>query len=258
MPLSIINSIASWLIKKRLHEIELFIKYPIEVQNEWLMELIYTAKDTEFGTKYDFKSISSYFTFAQRVPLQDYESLKPYIERNRQGAQNLLWPTDIIWFAKSSGTTDKSKFIPVSKETLEECHYNGGKDMIALYIRNYENSQLFTGKNLALGGTWKTFESENHQSFYGDVSAIIIQNLPVWAEFFRAPALEIALLDEWEKKLELLSETMKNENVVSIAGVPSWMLVLLKKIIEKKQRRYITEVWPNLEVYFHGGINYEP
>ncbi len=170
----------------------------------------------------------------------------------------MLWPSEIVWFAKSSGTTDKSKFIPVSEQTLEECHYNGGKDMIALYINNHENSKLFMGKNLALGGTWKIFESENHRSYYGDVSAIIIQNLPIWAEFFRAPNTEIALMDEWEKKLELLSETMKDENVVSIAGVPSWMLVLLKKILIKKNAQNISEIWTNLEVYFHGGVNYEP
>ncbi len=258
MPISIINSIASWLIKKRLHEIELFIKYPIEVQNEWLLELVTIAKNTEFGLKYKFEEIDKYDTFKEQIPLQDYESLKPYIERNRKGEQNLLWPADIVWFAKSSGTTDKSKFIPVSEQTLEECHFNGGKDMIALYISNHENSQLFTGKNLALGGTWKIFETENHKSYYGDVSAIIIQNLPLWAEFFRAPAPEIALMDEWEEKLELLAESMKNENVLSIAGVSSWMLVLLKKIIEKKNVQYITDVWPNLEVYFHGGVSFEP
>lgn len=258
MPINIINSIASWVIKKRLHEIELFIKYPIEVQQEWLLEMISTAKNTEFGIKNKFDDIKNYNDFSKQVPLQDYESLKPYIERNRRGEQNLLWPTDIVWFAKSSGTTDKSKFIPVSEETLEECHFNGGKDMIALYIHNYENSKLFTGKNMALGGTWKIFESENHQSYYGDVSAIIIQNLPMWVEFFRAPTTEIALMDEWEKKLELLSETMKDENVVSIAGVPSWMLVLLKKILKSKGAKFIHEVWPYLEVYFHGGINYEP
>ncbi len=258
MPLKIINSIASWLIKKRLHEIELFIKYPLEVQNEWLLKLVNTAANTEFGKKYHFKDVNNYSSFSYQIPLQDYETLKPYIERHRQGEQNLLWPSEIKWFAKSSGTTDKSKFIPVSEQTLEECHYNGGKDMIALYINNNENSQIFTGKNLALGGTWKTFESNNYQSYYGDVSAIIIQNLPIWAEFFRAPQVEIALMGEWEQKLELLSETTKDENVVSIAGVPSWMLVLFKKIIQKKNARYLTDVWHNLEVYFHGGISFEP
>lgn len=258
MPISIINSIASWLIKKRLHAIDLFIKYPIEVQNEWLLNIVNTARNTEFGQKYKFKDIYNYASFREYIPLQNYETLKPYIERNRKGEQNLLWPSEILWFAKSSGTTDKSKFIPVSKQTLEECHYNGGKDMIALYINNHENSQIFTGKNIALGGTWKVFESENHQSYYGDVSAIIIQNLPLWAEFFRSPHTEIALMDEWETKLELLSEMTKNENVLSLAGVPSWMLVFLKKVLNKKNAQYISEVWTNLEVYFHGGVSYEP
>ncbi|GIV29465.1 MAG: hypothetical protein KatS3mg028_0531 [Bacteroidia bacterium] len=151
MPISIINSIATWFIKKRLHEIDLFIKYPIDVQNEWLLKLVNTAKDTEFGQKHKFGTIANYSDFSNLIPLQDYETLKPYIERNRRGEQNLLWPADIYWFAKSSGTTNKSKFIPVSQQTLEECHYNGGKDMIALYISNYENSKIFTGKKPCTG-----------------------------------------------------------------------------------------------------------
>lgn len=254
----IINSIASWLMKKRMHQVELFMKYPHDVQNEWLLNLVASAKDTEFGKLHDFKSIGNYEQFKRQVPLQDYESLKPLIERTRRGEQNLLWPSEIKWFAKSSGTTDKSKFIPVSKEFLDGCHYNGGRDMITFHCINNDDTQLFTGKNLALGGSFKTDNFGDHLSYHGDVSAIIIQNLPMWAEYFRAPDVNIALMDNWENKLEQMAKTMANENVTSLAGVPSWMLVLIKRILELKKIESVKEVWPNLEVYFHGGVSFTP
>jgi phenylacetate-coenzyme A ligase PaaK-like adenylate-forming protein len=254
----IINSIASWLMKKRMHQIELFMKYPIDVQHDVFLNLISNGKDTEFGRQHQFNSISNYTDFAKQIPLQDYESLKPFIERTRRGEQGLLWNSDIKWFAKSSGTTDKSKFIPVSEESLDGCHYNAGRDMVTLHCVNNENTQLFTGKNLALGGSFKQDSFDKHQSFHGDVSAIIIQNLPMWAEYFRAPNVDIALMDEWEIKLEKIAESMMHENVTSIAGVPSWMLVLLKRILEKRNLKAINEVWPNLEVYFHGGVSFTP
>ena len=254
----ILNSIASWLMKKRMHQVELFMKYPHDVQNEWLLNLVATAKDTEFGKLHDFKSIGNYEQFKRQVPVQDYESLKPLIERTRRGEQNLLWSSDIKWFAKSSGTTDKSKFIPVSKEFLDGCHYNGGRDMITFHCINNDDTKLFTGKNLALGGSFKTDIFGDHLSYHGDVSAIIIQNLPMWAEYFRAPDVNIALMDNWENKLEQMASTMSNENVTSLAGVPSWMLVLIKRILELKKIESIKEVWPNLEVYFHGGVSFTP
>ena len=254
----ILNSIASWLMKKRMHQIELFIKYPIEVQQEWLYSLLYDAAETEFGRKHDFSEIKNYKTFKERVPLNDYDSLKPYIDRTRRGEQNLLWHSDIKWFAKSSGTTDKSKFLPVSQESLDGCHYNAGRDMITLHCYNNPETQLFTGKNLALGGSFKEDVFGEHSSFHGDVSAIIIHNLPMWADFFRAPDVSIALMDEWESKLERMAYSMMDENVVSLAGVPSWMLVLLKRILQLKKADTIADVWPNLEVYFHGGVSFSP
>lgn len=254
----ILNSIASWFMKKRMHQVELFMKYPHDVQNEWLLNLLSDAKDTEFGKLNGFKNIANYEQFKTQVPLQDYESLKPYIERNRRGEQNLLWPSEIKWFAKSSGTTDKSKFIPVSKEFLDGCHYNGGRDMITFHCINNDDTKLFTGKNLALGGSFKTDTFGNHLSYHGDVSAIIIQNLPMWAEYFRAPAVDIALMENWENKLEQMAKTMADENVTSLAGVPSWMLVLIKRILELKKVDTIKDVWPNLEVYFHGGVSFTP
>ncbi len=256
--MAIINSIASWLMKKRMHQIELFMKYPVDVQMEWMHNLLNAAKETEYGKKYNFCEINSYEQFKKQIPINDYESLKPYIERNRKGEQNLLWHTDIKWFAKSSGTTDKSKFLPVSLEHLDGCHYRGGRDMVTLHCVNNLETQLFTGKNLALGGSFKEDQFGDHQSFHGDVSAIIIQNLPMWAEFFRAPNVSIALMDEWESKLEKLADTMTNENVTSIAGVPSWMLVLLKRILERSGAKTIKEIWPNFEVYFHGGVSFGP
>jgi hypothetical protein len=255
----ILNSIAAWWMKKRIHEIELFMKYPIEVQNEWLRKLVTTAKDTEWGKKYEYSFIEDVNQFRERVPIQDYDTLKPYIERVRRGEQNIIWPTEIKWFAKSSGTTsDKSKFLPVSTESLEECHYNGGKDMVAIHCNNNPDTLLFTGKNLALGGSHYVDHFENYESYHGDVSAIIIQNLPFWAEFLRAPDLSIALMNEWEEKLEKLATATMNENVTSIAGVPSWLLLVMKKILELTGKSNIKEVWPNFEVYFHGGVNFAP
>jgi phenylacetate-coenzyme A ligase PaaK-like adenylate-forming protein len=256
--MAILNSIASWLMKKRMHQIELFIKYPGDVQHEWMLSLVKDASETEYGLAHHFADIKDYETFKKNIPLNDYESLKHLIERTRRGEQNLIWPTEIKWFAKSSGTTDKSKFLPVSQESLDGCHYNAGRDMVTLYCHNNPDSQLFTGKSLALGGSYKEDVFGEHHSFHGDVSAIIIQNLPMWAEFFRAPDVQIALMDEWEAKLEKIAETMKDENVTSIAGVPSWMLVLIKRILEKKKAKFITDVWPNLEVYMHGGVSFAP
>jgi len=255
--MAILNSIASWLMKKRMHQIELFMKYPHDVQNEWLLNLVDTAKNTNFGKKHGFKYITNAEQF-KSIPLQDYESLKPFIERTRRGEQNLLWSTDIKWFAKSSGTTDKSKYIPVSKEFLNGCHYNGGRDMITFQCINNSETKLFTGKNLALGGSYKTDHFGDHNSFHGDVSAIIIQNLPMWAEYFRAPDVNIALMENWEDKLEKIAQSMANENVTSLAGVPSWMLVLIKRILEIKNAKTLKDVWPNLEVYFHGGVSFTP
>lgn len=256
--MAIINSIASWLMKKRMHQIELFIKYPIDVQSEWMSSLLHSGANTQYGKTYKFSEIKNYTQFKEQIPINDYESLKPLIDRTRRGEQNLIWNSDIKWFAKSSGTTDKSKFLPVSKESLDGCHYNAGRDMITLHCYNNPETQLFTGKNLALGGSFKEDIFGDYHSFHGDVSAIIIQNLPAWADFFRAPDVSIALMDEWESKLEKMALSMMNENVASLAGVPSWMMVLLKRILEKKGARSINQVWPNLEVYFHGGVSFEP
>lgn len=255
----ILNSIASWWMKKRMHQIELFMKYPNDVQNECLRRLISSAKDTEWGILHDFKNINNYAQFKSNVQVQDYETLKPFIDRVRRGEQNVLWNSDIKWFAKSSGTTnDKSKFLPVSKESLDECHYNGGRDMLAIYCTLHPDTQLFTGKNLGLAGSLSTDNFGSYESQNGDLSAIMMNNLPMWAEFFRSPDLSIALMDKWDEKIEKLSQAIINENLVSLAGVPSWMLLIMKHVLKITDKKSIAEIWPNLEVYFHGGVNFSP
>lgn len=257
MPIPIFNSIASWILKKRIHQMELFVKYPNEVQTELLTDLIQFAKNTEIGRKYDFKSINSYQDFADRVPLTYYEDLEDTIERSRNGENNIIWPTPIKMFAKSSGTTSsKSKFIPVSQESLEECHYAAGKDILCMYLNNNENAKLFTGKSLRLGGSKEIYKDKG--TSYGDLSALLIDNMPFWANYKSTPSNEISLMNDWDTKMEaIVNETMK-ENVTSLAGVPSWMLVLLNNILEKTGKTKISEVWPELEVYFHGGVSFEP
>jgi hypothetical protein len=257
--MTFINSIASWLMVKRLHQIELFMKYPHQVQEEWFEKLVGSGRETEFGKLYGFDAIQNPEQFRNKVPLQTYDSLRPYIDRLRRGEQHLLWPTDVKWFAKSSGTTSsKSKFIPVTEESLYDCHYKGGKDMVSLYCSNYPQHHLFTGKNLALGGSHRTDFYDRYESYTGDVSAIIIRNLPLWAEMFRSPSVEIALLSDWEEKLDKMARSTMEENVVSLAGVPSWMLVLLRRILDISGKKTIREIWPDLEVYFHGGVNFTP
>ncbi|MFT4575177.1 MAG: hypothetical protein ACI9SI_000076 [Polaribacter sp.] len=252
-----VNSIISWFLKKRKHQIELFLKYPLDVQEELLFKLLNTAKNTEFGKEHHFSSIRDYTDFTNVVPIQKYESIEPLIERCRKGEQNLFWPTSIKWFAKSSGTTNaKSKFIPVSDEALEYCHMKAGKDMLCLYINNNENTQLFTGKGLKLGGSTAIYQDNN--SHFGDLSAIITENLPFWADFSSAPSIEIASMSEWETKMEAIIDETVTENITSLVGVPSWMLVLLNRVLEKTGKDNILEVWPNLEVYFHGGVNFNP
>lgn len=236
---------------------ELFLKYPNEVQQELLMSLLDTAKDTFIGARYEFSSILSYRAFTERVPISTYEDLEPLIEQTRRGEQNIFWPTQIKWFAKSSGTTNaKSKFIPVSPEALEDCHYKAGKDMLCLYLNNNEESQLFTGKSLRLGGSKQLYEDNN--SIFGDLSAILIDNLPFWVEFSSTPSNRVSLMGEWETKLAAIVSETVNENVTSFAGVPSWMMVLMNRVLETTGKQNLLEVWPNLEVYFHGGVSFEP
>ncbi|MDP4185631.1 MAG: GH3 auxin-responsive promoter family protein [Bacteroidota bacterium] len=254
----ILNSIVNWVNIKRIYQIDLFKKYPLEVQREALLNMIKKSRDTEWGIKYDFQSIRSIEQFKERIPLQTYEEIKPYIDRSRMGESNLLWPGEIKWFAKSSGTTNnKSKFIPVSKDALESCHFRGLRDVLALYNRNYPGNKVLMGKTLTLGGS-HTVNNIHNNSYYGDLSAILIENVPFWTEFRRTPSTEIALIHEFEEKVEKIISNSINENVTAIAGVPSWYLVLLRRVLEVTGKKNIHEVWPNLEVFIHGGVRFDP
>ena len=257
MPIPIFNSVASFFLKRRINQIELFKDYPIEVQQEVLRKMIVYSIDTEIGKKYDFKTIRHYNDFKERLPTVTYEEIYEDIERNRKGEQNIFWRTPIKWFAKSSGTTNaKSKFIPISFESLEDCHYKAGKDMLSLYFNNNTDSQLLVGKCLRLGGSREIYE--NNDSYYGDLSAIMIDNLPFWAELSSTPSSKTSLIPEWEDKVKAIIKESMNQKVTSFAGVPSWMLSLLQQVIEKTGKDNILEIWQDAEVYFHGGVSFEP
>jgi len=258
--MELFNSILTWVMKKRIHQIELFLKYPHDVQEEIAKKLLSKAKFTEFGKAYAFDDISSLDQFKERVPVSNYEQMFPYIERLMKGDQGLLWPSEVRWFAKSSGTTNaRSKFIPVTPEALEDCHFKGGKDMISLYVNNYPEAKIFTGKSLAIGGSHQINQADpDSKSFYGDVSAVIMANLPWWAEWARTPSLKIALMDEWESKIEQMAKITSAENVTCLQGVPTWTVVLFRKILELTGKQNITEVWPNLELFVHGAVSFRP
>ena len=242
----------------RLKKIDFYANRAGELQHRVLDRLVRMAENTEWGKKYDYKSIHTYEDFRNRLPIQTYEEVKPYVERLRAGEQNLLWPSEIRWFAKSSGTTnDKSKFLPVSKEALEDIHYRGGKDAAALYFRINPDSHFFSGKGLILGGSHSPNLNSNH-SLVGDLSAILIQNVNPLINFVRVPSKKIALMSEWETKIEAIANSTIPVNVTSLSGVPSWMLVLIKQILEKTGKQTLEEVWPNLEVFFHGGVAFTP
>lgn len=252
------NSIISWLTEKRYQQITWYKMFPQDIQNEVLFQLIKDCENTEWGLLHNFSQIASIEDFQKQVPINDYEGLKPYIERIRQGEQNILWHSPIKWFAKSSGTTnDKSKFIPVSKEALENCHFRGGRDTVLLYNHNYPDSNLWKGKSLVLGGSHQISQI-SLDSYFGDLSAILIQNMPFWAQFYRTPDITIALMNEWEEKIDKIAKITCQENVVSLAGVPSWTLVLMKKMLKMQNKTSILEIWPNLELFIHGGVNFGP
>lgn len=254
---ALFNSVVNWFIKQRMDQIENFIKHPIETQNGVLFSQLYMAEETEYGRKFGFRDISDYEDFKQQVPIVTYEEFEPYIERARQGQSNIFWPGQIRHFAKSSGTTNaKSKFIPISEESLENCHYKAGKDMLSIYANNHPDNQLFTNKNLRLGGSSEMYEDYNTK--YGDLSAILIDNLPFWVEITTTPSKKVSLMSEWETKLNAIVNEVIKEDVGSFTGVPSWMMVLLQRVLKESGKGSISELWPNLEVFFHGGISFKP
>ena len=229
-----------------------------ELQSKVLQKLIRQAIHTEWGQTHGFAQVNDYNSFTKTSPINTYEELKGYIDRMRRGEKDVLWSGKIRWYAKSSGTTnDKSKFLPVSKEALEDIHYRGGKDAAALYFRINPDSHFFSGKGLILGGSHSPNLNSNH-SLVGDLSAILIQNVNPLINFIRVPSKKIALMSEWETKIEAIANSTIPVNVTSLSGVPSWMLVLIKRILEKTGKQTLEEVWPNLEVFFHGGVAFTP
>jgi hypothetical protein len=256
--MKLLSPAISRLARLRLWQIEQWMENPIAVQREVLQHLVTSAQYTEFGRKYDFSKLFSTKEFKKAIPVQEYDDLKPYIQRIMEGEENVLWNTPINWFAKSSGTTsDKSKFIPVSEESLQDCHYKGAKDVLTLYYNFNPDSDLLTGKGLVIGGS-HTISQVNEGVQYGDLSAVLLQNSPFWGNWIRTPELSIALLDEWEEKIEKLARGTIGENVTSISGVPTWTLVLIKRILDITGKSSLAEVWPSLELYIHGGVSFTP
>jgi len=254
---ALFNTVVNWFIRQRVDQIQNFMNHPIETQNGILFSQLFHAEDTEYGKKYGFNSISSYQDFKSKVPIVTYEDFEPFIEKARQGHKDVSWPGYIKHFAKSSGTTNaKSKFIPISAESLEYCHMKAGKDMVSIYANNHPDNQLFTNKNLRLGGSSELYADFNTK--FGDLSAILIDNLPFWVEVTTTPSKKVSLMGEWESKLKAITSEVKNEDVGSILGVPSWMMVLLQRVLKETDVKNISELWPNLEVFFHGGISFKP
>jgi hypothetical protein len=256
--MSLISPALKGYMKLRNSAIDNFMLNPIDTQKQVFNHILGSAQFTEYGKKYGFEHINSVAEFKKNVPVNEYDSLKPYIERVLEGEQNILWPSPINWFAKSSGTTsDKSKFIPISKESLDDNHFKAGKDVFALYFRQFPHSNFMSGKCLVIGGSHQ-INQLNADSFYGDLSAVMLQNLPLYGQLVRTPELSIALMSEWEEKIEKIARTTIEENVTYIAGVPTWTTVLIKRILEISGAANLTEVWPNLELYVHGGVSFKP
>lgn len=253
----ILNQIFNWFILRRMKGINQFKNQPFETQHRVLFSLLDTTKSTEYGRKYGFGKIKTYEDFNEKVPIVAYEDFEPFIEKARKGQPDVIWRGKIKHFAKSSGTTNaKSKFIPISDESLQNCHYKAGKDLLAIYISNHRDSNLFKFKNLRLGGSAELYESFGTK--FGDLSAILIENLPFWVERTTTPSKPVSLMSEWETKLKAIVSEVKKENVGSLTGVPSWMMVLLQRLLQETGKKNIAEIYPNLEVFFHGGISFTP
>lgn len=256
--MKLLSPAISRLARFRHWRIEQWMSDPIAAQREVLQDLVTHGQYTEFGRRYGLKEIFSIRMFKQHVPIHEYEDIKPYIDRLMQGEENLLWNTPVNWFAKSSGTTsDKSKFIPITQESLEDCHFQAAKDVLTMYYNHRSESDLLTGKGLVIGGSHQ-ISKVNEDIQYGDLSAVLLQNTPLWANWIRTPELSIALMDEWEDKIERLARSTIEEDVTSVSGVPTWTMILMKRILEITGKNTIREVWPNLELYIHGGVSFLP
>ncbi|PZP49005.1 MAG: hypothetical protein DI598_08895 [Pseudopedobacter saltans] len=256
--MNLMSSAISRLARFRYWRIESWVEHPIDAQNEVLDNLLMHGQYTIYGEKYGMTRNWTAEEFRKNIPICTYEDLLPFIDKTKAGEENVLWNTPVNWFAKSSGTSGgKSKFIPISEESLENCHYQGAKDVLSMYYNCYPDSQLLTGKGLVVGGSHQVSQL-NEDIYYGDLSAVLMQNTPFWGEWIRTPQLSIALMDEWESKIEAMAHATIKENVTSISGVPSWTMVLLNRILEITGKQNIAHIWPDLELYMHGGVSFTP
>tara|TARA_A100001011_G_scaffold392255_1_gene479453 strand:- start:581 stop:2092 length:1512 start_codon:yes stop_codon:yes gene_type:complete len=251
-----LNNLLNIKIKNRIKAIEKAIENPIDCQNKILCNNIRLSKKTIFGKKHFFSDIKTYSQYIKNVAIHDYNKLKPYINISKENTKNVLWPGFTRWFAKSSGTTQNTiKYIPVTSASLNQCHFKAGKDMLSIYLNNHPNSKILTGKSLMIGGSSKI--KKNNKYYEGDLSAIIIKNLPIWVHLKRVPSIKTALMEDWEKKIDLIIQESIKQNITSISGVPSWTIFIMNQLIEKHNITYLNEIWPNLELYIHGGVNFE-
>lgn len=242
----------------RAKAIDRYDSHAEEIQNKVLRRLTTDARDTEWGRNHAYAGIKEYSEFANRVGLNTYEELKAFIQRMREGESDVLWPGKVCWYAKSSGTTnDKSKFIPVSREGLKDIHYRGGTDCVASYLRINPKSRMFSGKGLILGGSHAP-NLNTPGSLVGDLSAILIENIPSLGEYIRVPKKKIALLSDFEQKREKIARIAMKKDVTNISGVPSWMLSVLDRMLEISGEKTLDPIWPNIEVFFHGGVAFTP
>ena len=252
-----ISPIIGWYFKQRVKELRANIERSLENQNILFGELMEKLSLTEYGRKFGIEKLTTYQQFAERVPVASFEDFLPYIERNQRGEQSLLWPGDIRWFAKSSGTTSNvSKFIPMSYEIMEHNHFEGSKEAVTQFFGFYPEGKIFGGKGLLIGGTTKQNEGQDY--YFGDLSGILMVHLPSWANWKSTPDVEVATLESWEEKLEKMVEIIKDEDVTSVSGVPTWTAVVMQRVLEVTGKQNILEVWPNFELFIHGGVNFEP
>ena len=252
------NTVVTAYLSRRMPHIAKWVLYPVVSQEQVFNHLIASAKQTAWGKQYHYKSIENIADFQRQVPLSDYDRLKPFINQMLNGEANTLWPGEIRWFAKSSGTTsDKSKFIPISSENLKTCHYQAAIDIMALYIAANPKHKIYTGKGLVLGGS-HSINKLNPRVQYGDLSAVLLQNMPSVGRINNAIGTDIALMDEWIAKIERMAKATIPQNITHLAGVPTWTIVLIKRIFEMTGKANLRDVWPNLELYIHGGVSFTP
>ena len=251
-----LNTFLAIKIKNRINLIRQTIENPIYHQNAILKNHIKIASKTLFGEQHLFDKIKNYDDFTNKVPIRNYNELQPYINLIKKGESDIIWPKKTKWFAKSSGTTlSRSKFIPITKDSLENCHFKAGRDMLSIYLHNNPESNILKGKSLMIGGS--TSIDKLNTYYTGDLSSIIIQNLPIWVQLKRLPSIKTSLLKDWDTKIKHIIDESKNKNITSISGVPSWTIIIMNQLMTNTQINCLSEVWPNLELYMHGGISFK-